>query len=231
MREEAWSVVLPVKPLGRAKSRLRGAVPGVRHEELALALACDTLAAVLACPLVVAAVVVTPDPVAAAALAALGARTVAEPGPDDEPGGDGPDGGGLNAAFAHGAALAAASGASVAALTADLPALRPDDLVAALAAAGRIATGQGGSGAPGRSFVPDAAGTGTVLLAAVRPAALKPRFGAGSAARHAASGARRLPGDWPTLRRDVDTAADLAAAAALGLGRHTAALCPAGVGC
>lgn len=33
-----------------------------------------------------------------------------------------------------------------------------------------------------------------------------------------------LRGAWPTLRRDVDTAADLAAAARLGLGPRTAAL-------
>ena len=32
-----------------------------------------------------------------------------------------------------------------------------------------------------------------------------------------------LTGDWPSLRRDVDTRADLAAAAALGLGPATRA--------
>jgi 2-phospho-L-lactate guanylyltransferase len=31
-----------------------------------------------------------------------------------------------------------------------------------------------------------------------------------------------LVGDWPSLRRDVDTAADLAAAERLGLGPYTA---------
>lgn len=210
MREATWSVVLPVKRLAAAKSRLRGALTGVPHEELALALALDTVAAVLACPLVAEAVVVTADPVAAAALAALGARTVAEPDP-----------GGLNAALAHGAASVPA-GRAVAALTADLPALRPAELAAALRAAA--------SPTPtGRCFVPDADGTGTVLLAAADAATLHPRFGPGSADRHAASGARRLDGDaWPTLRRDVDTAAGLTDAARLGLGRHTAALCRAG---
>ncbi|WP_348775114.1 2-phospho-L-lactate guanylyltransferase [Solwaraspora sp. WMMD791] len=225
MREATWSVVLPVKRLAAAKSRLRGALTGVPHEELALALALDTVAAVLACPLVAEAVVVTADPVAAAALAALGARTVAEPDP-----------GGLNAALAHGAASVPA-GRPVAALTADLPALRPAELAAALRAAASPAT-------TGRCFVPDADGTGTVLLAAVDAATLHPRFGPGSADRHAASGARRIGGDedtgtggaggatgedaWPTLRRDVDTADGLADAARLGLGRHTAALCRAG---
>jgi 2-phospho-L-lactate guanylyltransferase len=64
--------------------------------------------------------------------------------------------------------------------------------------------------------VPDLPGTGTVLLAAPAGVPLDPRFGVGSAAAHEASGARRLDGDWPTLRRDVDTADDLAAAYALG---------------
>jgi 2-phospho-L-lactate guanylyltransferase len=72
--------------------------------------------------------------------------------------------------------------------------------------------------------VPDAAGTGTAMLAAPAGVELDPRFGRGSARAHQASGAVRLDGGWPTLRQDVDTAADLAVAAALGLGRHTAEL-------
>ncbi|HYN95924.1 MAG TPA: 2-phospho-L-lactate guanylyltransferase, partial [Pilimelia sp.] len=39
---------------------------------------------------------------------------------------------------------------------------------------------------------------------------------------HRASGASELSGGWPSLRRDVDTAADLWAARALGLGPATA---------
>jgi len=60
------------------------------------------------------------------------------------------------------------------------------------------------------------------LLVAPAGTELDPRFGADSAAAHAASGALALDGDWPSLRLDVDTASDLAAAARLGLGRHTA---------
>ncbi|MCN0180088.1 2-phospho-L-lactate guanylyltransferase, partial [Salinispora arenicola] len=44
-------------------------------------------------------------------------------------------------------------------------------------------------------------------------------------AAHAASGALALLGDWPSLRRDVDTTTDLAEAARLGLGPRTALLC------
>ncbi|WP_344751316.1 NTP transferase domain-containing protein, partial [Micromonospora olivasterospora] len=149
MRQRAWTVVVPVKRLGVAKSRLRGALPGVPHEELALALAADTVAAALACPAVADVVVVTDDPRVAAAAGGAGARAV-----PDAPGA------GLNAAFRHGAQVAAANGGAwLAGLTADLPALRPDELAAALCAVA--------AGPPGvRRFVADAPGSGTVLLAA-----------------------------------------------------------------
>jgi 2-phospho-L-lactate guanylyltransferase len=118
---------------------------------------------------------------------------------------------GLNPALVHGARATGA--AAVAALSSDLPALRPGELTAALAAA---------QGAP-RCFVADAQGTGTTLLTAVGTD-LAPAFGAGSAQRHAAGGAVPLTGTWPGLARDVDTPGDLRAALALGVGRHTAAL-------
>src|SRR6266511_2733691 len=95
----------------------------------------------------------------------------------------------------------------------ELAALRPDELGAALAA----------STPHRRAFVADAAGTGTTLLAARPGVALEPRYGGRSRAAHRASGAAELAGDWPSLRRDVDTAEDLAAAARLGLGPATAA--------
>ncbi|RQW99803.1 2-phospho-L-lactate guanylyltransferase, partial [Micromonospora inaquosa] len=70
MSQPRWAVVVPVKQLAAAKSRLRGALPGVPHEELALALAADTLRAVLACSAVAEALVVTDDARVAAARAA-----------------------------------------------------------------------------------------------------------------------------------------------------------------
>jgi 2-phospho-L-lactate guanylyltransferase len=54
--------------------------------------------------------------------------------------------------------------------------------------------------------------------------ALDPLFGIGSAAAHERSGARPLTGDWPGLRQDVDTPADLTTVLALGAGRHTCEL-------
>jgi len=91
-----WSVLLPVKVLARAKSRLAG-LAGPHRAELALALACDTVAAVLACAAAARVIVITDDQVAAAALGDLGAVIV-----PDEPRD------GLNAALRHGAGYAAA---------------------------------------------------------------------------------------------------------------------------
>nr|WP_230416812.1 2-phospho-L-lactate guanylyltransferase [Micromonospora tarapacensis] len=189
--------------MAAAKSRLRGGVPGIPHEDLALALAADTLDAVLACPEVAEVLVVTDDARVGEAARRSGARVL----PDVA-------GAGLNAAFRRGAVGVPGW---LAGLTADLPALRPAELAAALRAA---RTGTAGA----RRFVADAPGTGTVLLAAPPGVPLDPRFGPGSAVAHASSGAHPLTGDWPSLRRDVDTADDLAAAARLGLGPRTAAL-------
>ncbi|WP_307831168.1 2-phospho-L-lactate guanylyltransferase [Nucisporomicrobium flavum] len=197
-----WTAVIPVKRLAAAKSRLRGAVPDARHEELALAMVRDTVTAVGACDLVAEVLVVTDDAEVAAAVAALGARVT-----PDRPRA------GLNEAMRHGADSVAGPDRSRAVLTGDLPALRPYELGAALLSAGT-----------GRSIVVDAAGTGTVLLTAGPGTALDPRFGVGSAATHAASGARVLAGDWPGLRQDVDTAADLRTVLGLGAGEHTCTL-------
>jgi 2-phospho-L-lactate/phosphoenolpyruvate guanylyltransferase len=203
-----WTAVIPVKRLGAAKSRLRGAVPDEWHEALALAMVRDTVSAVLACREVTELLVITDDPAATAAVTALGARAV----PDDP-------GTGLNAAMRFGADVAAGLSRRRAVLAGDLPALRPGELGSALVAAAGSDTMTSG-----RSFVPDAEGSGTVLLTAAPGVALDPRFGVGSAAAHAASGAQRIPGDWPGLRQDVDTAADLRTVLALGPGEHTCAL-------
>jgi 2-phospho-L-lactate guanylyltransferase len=194
----AWTVLVPVKELARGKSRLRGARPAVPHHDLALALVLDTLTAALACPVVATAVVISSDETVGAAARDLGAKVVADPG------------GGLNAALRHGAA--AAAGCPLAALAGDLPALRGDDLAATLSAV------------TWRGYVRDAAGTGTTLLATLPGVPLRPCFGPDSARAHADSGAVELTGAGASLRRDVDTADDLADAARLGLGPRTAAL-------
>ncbi|MDT0269372.1 2-phospho-L-lactate guanylyltransferase [Streptomyces sp. DSM 44915] len=202
MRDCDWALVVPLKPLRAAKSRLAGAVGDADRRALALAFAEDTVAAALRCPAVRDVVVVTSDPEATRALTALGAGVVP----------DRPDAG-LNAALAHGAATL--PGRAVAAMNADLPALRPAELGRVLALAAERP----------RAFLPDAAGVGTTLLAARAGVPLAPAFGGPSRARHRDSGAVELsPPGVASVRRDVDTVADLAVARTLGVGPRTAAL-------
>ncbi|MDQ7807994.1 2-phospho-L-lactate guanylyltransferase [Amycolatopsis sp. A133] len=196
-------LVVPMKHPRDGKSRLRGAVEADHHPGLVLALAADTLAAVTSSARVRRVLLVAADPEAVAELGELGVEIVAEPAEKT-----------LNAAFRHGEALLKADdpAALVGALQADLPALRAGDLTAALTeAAGR------------RAFVADRQGTGTTLLLAAPGEPLDPRFGPGSARKHAESGAIPLHQALPSLRSDVDTPGDLAHARALGVGKHTAA--------
>ena len=186
--------MLPVKTFPAAKTRLLSASTSpAAHGRLVEAVRADTLAAAQAADGVARVLVVTdregmPD-----------ALVQVRPG--------------LNPGLTEAAALAAQAWPEdgVAALVGDLPALRPAELAAALAAAAAHA----------RSFVPDADGTGTTLLAVHPGVALEPAFGVDSAARHRAGAVALDAG--PGLRRDVDTAADLQAAAELGLGPATAA--------
>ncbi len=222
-----WSIVIPVKRLSMAKTRLAAALAQGTPDDLltnrppstdqspaasrlpangriALAMASDTVRAALTSPSVTEVFVVTDDRLAAETLSALGARVVPD-APDD----------GLNAALRYGAALAAVQlpDAAVAAVSADLAALRPLELTDALDRAAEHA----------RAFVADVQGTGTTLLSALPQHDLEPRFGIGSARVHRRGGAYPLDGLWPSLRRDLDTPADLAVAACLGLGPDTAA--------
>ncbi|MGQ4713300.1 2-phospho-L-lactate guanylyltransferase [Streptomyces anulatus] len=199
-----WSLVVPLKPLARAKSRLARAAGEDARPRLALAFAQDTVAAALACSRVRDVVVVTDDAVAAAALSALGARIV-----PDAPGA------GLNAALAHGAhsVRALRPAAAVAALNADLPALRTGELARVLDFASAFPN----------AFLRDAAGIGTTFLAAASGAQFRPAFGGPSGARHLASGAVEIAlSGVDSVRRDVDTGEDLRVALALGVGSHTA---------
>lgn len=202
-----WSVVIPVKVLAQAKSRL-ASLGADRRRELALAMAADTVAAAVACPSAAHVIVVTDDDEAAGVLRELGAVVI-----PDEPGA------GLNAALRHGASHAGRKwpDQGLAALSADLPALRPAELTAALTRAGRWP----------QAFVPDANGTGTTLYTASPGGTFRPGFGGGSRARHAAGGATELDVDGiDSVRRDVDTPADLRAAAILGLGPRTLRYAP-----
>lgn len=202
-----WRLVVPVKQADQAKTRLHAPAPLARPD-LARAIALDTLEAVCRALPPADVLAVTSDEVVAPGAAALGARVVPDPGA------------GLNAAVRAGirAALCPAVTAGtpppgVAVLLGDLPALRPDDLLAALR----------DCAAHDRAIVPDHDGTGTVLLTAAPGILLEPGFGPGSATRHAASATLLTP-DLPRLRRDVDDLADLQAATTLGVGPRTAQL-------
>lgn len=204
-----WTLVVPLKPLARAKSRLSDTADDGVRPGLALAFAQDTVAAALAAAVVRSVVVVTDDPLAARELAALGARTVPEDPHEDS-------GDGLNAALRHAAAVVRGvrPQSPVAALNADLPALRPEELTRVLNAAAEFP----------RAFLPDAAGTGTTLLAADPGHDLSPAFGPDSRRRHRRSGAVELAlADVDSVRQDVDTGDDLHAALGLGVGPRTAA--------
>ncbi|GAA4223537.1 2-phospho-L-lactate guanylyltransferase [Streptosporangium album] len=196
-----WTLVVPVKTLVAAKTRLSEAA-GPHRAELAVAIACDTVEAALSCVLVARVVVVTGDPVAAEPLGGVGAHVVGDPEA------------GLNAALRRGAqeAVRLAPGAPVGALQADLPALRPAELAPVLAAAAEF----------DQAFLPDAADVGTTFYG-VRPGVpFTPGFGGESRDRHLRRGAKEICLEGiDSVRRDVDTPDDLRAALALGLGPRT----------
>ncbi|MGH3628896.1 MAG: 2-phospho-L-lactate guanylyltransferase [Sciscionella sp.] len=202
-------LLVAVKVLSRAKTRLRGAIGDgkgdpMRHHALALAIATDTVAAARDTPEVRTVLVVSADPVVTEAMRGLGVEVLADP-----------PGGGLNPALRHGYALLRErdGDAVIGALQSDLPALRGTELSQALRAAGNA-----------RAYCADRHGTGTTLLLSAAGAPLTPEFGADSAARHACSGALALTGAWPSLRCDTDTVADLTLAAALGLGPRSSSV-------
>jgi 2-phospho-L-lactate/phosphoenolpyruvate guanylyltransferase len=201
---QLWSMVIPVKVLAQAKSRLIG-LAGPPRAQLALAMAADTVAAALATPQVASVIVVSDDQEVGAELSGLGAVVIT-----DDPAA------GLNPAMVFGASYADTRwpGRGRAAMAGDLPALRPAELTAALEAASEA----------GEAFVPDAAGTGTTLYAAGPGVDFRPGFGPGSRDRHLAAGAAELNlPELRGLRQDVDTPADLRRAADLGVGPRTRA--------
>ena len=198
-------LVIAVKRLRDAKSRLAPLFESGARERVVLAMLVDTVAAARAVAAIEMITVVTPDPVVAAAVLDLGAAVVADPTPAGHPDP-------LNNALLAACAARSVATSNIAVLQGDLPALRAAELGAALESAKLY----------GRSFVADRQGTGTAALFAfgVPP---DPRFGAGSARRHRDSGAVELLGDWPGLRCDIDTPADLAEARLLGVGPATTA--------
>jgi 2-phospho-L-lactate guanylyltransferase len=197
-------LIIAVKRLAAAKSRLSSLFEADARERVVLAMLVDTITAARAVPAVGSVTVVTPDPDAARAARELGAEVVADPtGPDH------PDP--LNNAILAAYGQVSGTTSNIVVLQGDLPALRSAELSEALTRAELHR----------RSFVADRQGTGTAALFAFG-VPLGPRFGTDSANRHRDSGAVELVGPWPGLRCDIDTPEDLAEARALGVGAATA---------
>jgi 2-phospho-L-lactate guanylyltransferase len=217
-----WTVIVPMSPLDRAKTRLADASSSpARHRALVRAMRRDTVRAVLDALDVARLVIVTGTP--DAALADLRGLMTPDRGADrlhvltDPP--HNPNQSGLNPAvtFAAGHVAATWPKEGIAVVVADLPALTASALDLVLGAAATVDLG----------VVLDRQGMGTTMLTAAPGHRLHPRFGPGSGRRHAELGASRLTAPLPA-RMDVDVLDDLVAAQRLGFGPDTAALLRAG---
>jgi 2-phospho-L-lactate guanylyltransferase len=201
-----WSVVVPVKTLDGAKSRLLPADDPTRPE-LAIAFLEDALGALSKSGRVEQMIVVTDDERVRRLAEGLGARWLPE-APHS----------GLNEAAAFGVSQTPPK-SPVAVIAGDLPCLTTPtvDLVLAWAAEHP------------RAFLSDAQGIGTTMLFARDSAKCTPAFGLRSRARHAQLGFTELGLDLPAFerallaraRRDVDTPVDLWDAIRLGVGPAT----------
>lgn len=194
-------MLIPLKALPAAKSRLGAGLDPAQHVRVVEAIRADTLSAARAAASVARVVVVTDQPGVFDSDAVFVQETA-----------------GLNNGLAEAARDAARRWPDdgIAAMVGDLPALRSAELDATLQLAADHR----------RSFVPDAPGTGTTLLAVTPGTDLSPQFGAGSAGRHRNCAHEIKAG--PSLRADVDTAEDLEAAGNLGFGARTRAVIGAG---
>jgi 2-phospho-L-lactate guanylyltransferase len=198
--------ILPVKGFGRAKQRLRTAVPDGPRAGLAEAMVSDVLAALAAVDELAGVIVVTAEPVAAALAGEAGAEVVHDPVEA-----------GQSEAAALGIARAVARGAArVLLVPGDCPALDPGEVAALLDADEDVVV------------VPDRHGSGTNALLLRPPTVIAPSFGPDSRARHEAAaravGARWRVHEIDTLGMDADTPEDLATLRASGrLGPRTRA--------
>ncbi len=199
-----WTAIVVAKPWRAAKSRL----DAPHRAALARAFTLDVLDAVTGSDLVERTVVVSAERGLVPETRQRGVALVV-----DRPA---VATGGLNTAVNHGWRWArlTAPGDPVVVLPADLPSLDPRVLGEVLARLGEHDL----------AFVPDADDVGTTLLSASVPDGLRSAYGPGSAARHERLGLTRIPGAPLSVRRDVDTLDDLAAAAQIGVGPHTAAV-------
>jgi 2-phospho-L-lactate guanylyltransferase len=200
-----WTVIVPIKGLGSAKSRLQ--LP--QAPDLMYAFAFDTLAAVTAVGDVGEVIVATSDSRIIDLAHSSSFRVVDDRGQT-----------GINGAASFAATQRRGSGGLVV-MVADLPALTPEAMAFALHLAAAHPT----------AILADADGDGTTMFFASEAAEARPRFGPASRAVHVSHGAVDLVDSYPQhyddlwpARCDVDTAADLDRAIGLGVGSATRAV-------
>lgn len=193
-----WSILIPVKQIPLAKSRLQG--DRAKRSELARAFACDAVSAAMEVVGADGVYVATVDREFGLWAEISGANVLW-----DAPAGP------LNSTIGH-ALQTVPSHWPLCILAADLPCATPMALSNLLSAASEHH----------RSFLSDAAGTGTTALLSLTPTDVVPRFGERSAAAHAADGFVRVDAaEAHRLRRDVDTNVDLWDAIRIGVGPYT----------
>ena len=194
------TVLIPMKPLAGAKERLAPALNPDERRRLSLAMLADVVAAAQGFSNVW---VLNSDAEAGRLAVEAGVGSVPDPAP----------GGGLNASLAAATTRALAEGADgVLVVSADLPAVTPDDLAVMCSSSGV-------------AVAPDRGGSGTNALWRSPADAIGVAFGANSLAAHARlasdAGVPARVVDLPGLALDVDTPADLAAACAQIVGART----------
>lgn len=197
--QDAWDVVIPLKAIASAKSRLD---LGAARSRLALTMARDTVEAVAACQAVGRIIVVTGDTHNWCSRPAPWLAVLSD------------SGGGLDQAVRTGVSAAQHRSISggIAVVTGDLPAARQSELDIAFCLASEYPV----------SFIADTAGTGTTAFFMRAGTSSLPRFGDQSRLAHLGMGAVELSHPcFLTVRRDVDTRDDLLEALALGVGPNT----------
>jgi 2-phospho-L-lactate/phosphoenolpyruvate guanylyltransferase len=195
-----WRVLIPVKPLAEAKTRID--LDPQTRADLVLAMCRDVVAAATSAPNVDRVQVISTDPRVAAAVLPLGADLWQAPGVT-----------GLNAEL-EAALTAVPEDRGVAMLMADLPCLT----------SGLVAEILDTAPTSRASFVPDLADQGTTMLLQPPNVRVAPRFGRRSATAHGTV-ATPMTSDrsWWGARRDIDTLQDLEFAAQLDPGPYTEA--------
>ncbi len=202
-----WRVIIPLKQLSHAKSRL--GVPDASRRLLTRAFAADVMIACSRSESVDGITVVADNSWARD----LPHWVTFEPDP----------GSGLNDAITRGLSSVEPQ-TKVVVLVGDLPCVRPQDVTDMLASAELLLVDNP------MVTLPDSGGEGTTALMG-RAIDLRPGFGPGSFERHVNAGAIPLTSPdlddatgWSRLRRDIDHKEDLDRARVLGAGSTTSAL-------